>query len=113
MTLSWDTCPDGGTCPLLKHTCVSLRVGDERRVGAKRKTEPPKRQKQVATSKEDVTYFSICHLTTHVTCSAVSLDQLEPKKARGITLEKLAYGLQQIIVYHVHETTLIVLLGLC
>ena len=45
-----DTCPEGGTCPLLKHTCVSLRVGNEKRVGGKSKTEPPKRRKQVTTS---------------------------------------------------------------
>ena len=82
-----DTCPDGGTCPQLKHTCVSLRVGDERRVGGKRKTEPPERRKQVTTSKKDATYLSICsicHLTMHVTCVAVSLDQLEPKTAHEI-----------------------------
>ena len=90
MTLTLDTCPEGGTCPLLKHTCVSLRVGDEKRQGGKRKTKPQKRQKQVTTSKEDVTYLSICHMTMHVTCSAVSLDQLEPRKAHGITSEKLA-----------------------
>ena len=72
MTL--DTCPEGGTCPLLKHSCVSLRVGDEKRVGGKRQTEPPKY----------ATYLSICHLTMHVTCVAVSLDQLEPKKAHEI-----------------------------
>ena len=82
MTL--DTCPEGGTCPLLKHTCVSLRVGDEKRVGGTRKTEPPKRSKQVTTSKKDATYLNICHLTMHVTCVAVSLDQLEPKKAHEI-----------------------------
>ena len=88
MTL--DTCPEGGTCPLLKHTCVSLRVGDEKRVGGKRKTEPPKRRKQVTTSKEDATYLSICHVTMHVICIAVTLDQLEPKKAHEITSETLA-----------------------
>ena len=58
-------------------------------MGGKRKTEPPKRQKQVTTSKEDATYLSICRMTMHVTC-AVSLDQLEPKKAHEITSEKLA-----------------------
>ena len=81
---------DYGTCPVTKHTCVSLREGDEKRVGEKRKTEPPKRQKQVTTSKEDATYLSICRMTMQVTCNAVSLDQLEPKKAHEITSEKLA-----------------------
>ena len=51
MTKTLDTCPEGGTCPLLKHTCVSLRVGDEKPVGGKRKTEPPERRKQVTTFK--------------------------------------------------------------
>ena len=88
--MTFDTCPEGGTCPLLTHTCVSLRVGDEKRVGGKRKTEPPKRGKQVTTSKEDATYLNICHMTMHVTCMAVSLDQLEPKKAHEITSETLA-----------------------
>ena len=78
------SCPDGGTCPLLKHTCVSLRVGDGRRVGGKRKTEPAKSRKQMTTSKKDATYLRICHLTMLVTCIAVSLDQLEPKKAHDI-----------------------------
>ena len=32
--------------------------------------------------------LSICRLTMHVTCNAVSLDQLEPKKAHEITSEK-------------------------
>ena len=82
MTL--DTCLDGRTCPRLKHTCVSLRAGDERRVGRKRKTEPPERRKQVTTSRKDATYLSICHLTMHVTCVAVSLDQLEPNHAHEI-----------------------------
>ena len=84
MTLSLDTCPDGGTCPLLKHTCVSLRVGDERQVGGKRKTKPAKSRKQMTTSKKDATYLRICHLTMLVTCIAVSLDQLEPKEAHDI-----------------------------
>ena len=51
MTMTLDTCPEGGTCPRLKHTCVSLRMGDENRVGGKRTTEPPKRRNQVTTSK--------------------------------------------------------------
>ena len=42
----------------------------------------------MTTSKEDE--LSICRLTMHVTCNAVSLDQLEPKKAHEITAEKLA-----------------------
>ena len=62
----------------------------EVRVGGKRKTEPPKRRKQVTTSKEDATYLGICHMTIHVTCVAVSLDQLEPKKAHELTSETLA-----------------------
>ena len=81
--MALDTCPEGGTCPLLKHICVSLRVGDRKRVDGKRKTEPPRR-KQVTTSKRDATYSSICQMTMHVTCVAVSLDQLEPKKAHEI-----------------------------
>ena len=76
MTITLDTCPEGGTCPLLKHTCVSLRVGDERRVGGKRKTEPPKRRKQVTTSKnrmqltrayvtwQCMSLVLLCHLTS-------------------------------------------------
>ena len=52
---------------LLKHTCVSLREGDEKRVGGKRKTEPLKRQKPVTTSEEDATYLGICRMTMHVT----------------------------------------------
>ena len=60
-------------------------------------------------------------MTMRVTCGAVSLDQLEPKKEHENFWEgwqlflfeyKTHYGLKQIIVYHVHETTLIVLLGL-
>ena len=47
-------------------------------------------QKQVTTSEEDATYLSICRMTMHVTCNAVSLDQLEPKKAHETTSETLA-----------------------
>ena len=63
-----------GTCPRWKRLCVSLRVGDEeRRVGGKRKTKPPKRRKQVTTSKG-------CNLPeAYVTCIAASLDQPESK----------------------------------
>ena len=39
---------------------------------------------------EDETYLSICQMTIHVTCVAVSLDPLEPKKAHEIISEKLA-----------------------
>ena len=41
---------------LSEDTLVSIKRGgrrEEKRVGGKRKTEPPKRQKQVTTSKED------------------------------------------------------------
>ena len=57
----------------------------------------------------------------HVTCVAVSLDKLEPERAHGklshnmaavFVNTKIHFGLKQIIVYHVHETTLIALLGL-
>ena len=57
-----------------------------------------------------------------VTCSAVSLDQLEPKghvdknfhtnMAAVFVNTKTHFGPKQIKVYHVHETTLIALLGL-
>jgi len=51
----------------------------------------------------------------------MSLDKLEPERAHGKLSHNMAavfvntkthFGLKQIIVYHIHETTLIVLLGL-
>ena len=50
----------------------------------------------------------------HVTCVAMSLDKLEPERAHGKLSHNMAavfvntkthFGLKQIIVYHVHETT--------
>ena len=62
--------------------CI-VRAGDEeKRVGGKRKQSLQHRRKQVTKHPEDDAFHeSICHLTMHVTCSAVSLDQIGAKNA--------------------------------
>ena len=81
MTL--DTCPEGGTCPLLEtHLC--FLKGRRETSGWEKKNRASKEEETSDNIQEDETHLGICHLTMHVTCVAVSLDQLEPKKAHEI-----------------------------
>ena len=73
------------------------------------------------TTSEDENLLEHCAMTMHVTCVAMSLDKLEPERQHGnfcttwqlfLQTPKTHSGPKQIIVYHGHETTLIVLLGL-
>ena len=58
-----------------------LRVGDEKRQGVKKKNKASTEAETSDDIPKRKNLLSICHLTMRVTCSAVSLDQLEPKKA--------------------------------
>ena len=73
------------------------------------------------TTSEDENLLEHCSKTVHVTCVAMSLDKLEPERAHGKLSHNMAavfvntkthFGLKQIIVYHVHETTLHVWLNM-
>ena len=83
-----DTCPRTHLCRLEK--------GRETRREASGWEKKNKASKEAETSdniQERMNLLSIRHmtmLTMHVTCSAVSLDQLEPEKAHGKTSETLA-----------------------
>ena len=57
MTVTLDTCPEGSTGPLLKHTCVSLRVGDERRSGWEKKNRASKEEETSDNIQKDATYL--------------------------------------------------------
>ena len=105
-----------------RHTCVNEKgEGDEKRIEwAGKKNRASKEAETSDNIQRGWTYLA-CQITMHVTCNAVSLDQLEPKNAHENLWRtgscfclntKTHYGLKQIIVYHVYETTLIVLLGL-
>ena len=73
MTMTWDTCPEGGTCPLLKHTCVSLRVGDEKTSGWEKKNRASEEEETSDNIQTDATYLrhmspdNACHLYCCVT----------------------------------------------
>ena len=74
---------------LSEDTLVSIRKGegDERRsewVGKEKQSLQRGRNKWQHPRKD---LLSICHMTMRVICSAVSLDQLEPKKAHGKLLK--------------------------
>ena len=111
------------TCPKTHLRLEKGRGTRERASGWEKKNKASTEAETSDNIRKRMNLLSICQLTMHVTCIAVSLDQLEPKRAHE-TSERLAavfvcpktqYGPKQIIVtvyYHVHETTLIVLLGL-
>ena len=88
--LKMGKCPTD-TCPKT-HLC-RLEKGRETRGEARGWEKKNRASKEAETSdniQERMNLLSICHMTMHVTCSAVSLDQLEPKKAHGKTSETLA-----------------------
>ena len=100
---------------VLRHTCVFK--GRETRadewVGKKNKAS--RKQETSDNIQRMKTYVSIGPQTMRVTCAAVSLDKLE--KGHMDTLShnmaavfentKTLFGLKQIKVCHVHETTLV------
>ena len=96
--ISLDACPK-------THWCGLKGVGDEeKRVGGKRKQTLQHKKEQVTRHPEGWNIYmkSMCHLTMDVTCNAVSLDQLGAKMHMK-NFEP---------TWQVHETALIVLLGL-
>ena len=58
-----------------------FRVGDEKRQGGKKKNRASTEAETSDNIPKRMNLLSMCHMTMRVTCSAVSLDQLEPKKA--------------------------------
>ena len=91
-----------GTCPLLKHTCVSSRVGDKEKGGGWEKKNRASKEEETSDNIQEMQLTEgICYLTMHVTCIAVSLDQLEPKMHMRSTSEKLAavfVSIQKVII---------------
>ena len=65
------------------HLCF-LRGGRRETSGWEKKNRASKEEETSDNIQEDETYLSICQLTMHVTCVAVSLHQLEPKKTHKI-----------------------------
>ena len=56
-------------------------MGDEKRQGGKKKNRASTEAETSDNIPKRMNLLSMCHMTMRVTCSAVSLDQLEPKKA--------------------------------
>ena len=119
MTMTLGTCPERGTCPLLKHTCVSLRVVDEKNEWVGKEKQSFQRGGNKWQHPKDATYLrhmspdNACHLYCCVTWPAGAENAQEInfwKTGSCFCLStKTHYGPEQIIVYHVHETTLSVL----
>ena len=65
-TVTVDTCPEEGTCPLLKNTCVSLRVGEEKKSGWERKNRASKEGETSDNMQKDATYLK--HMSTDNAC---------------------------------------------
>ena len=76
-----------GTCPLLKHTCVSSRVGDEEKKEWMGKNKASKEEETSDNIQRMQLTQGTRRLTMHVTCIAVSLDQLDPKMHMRSTSE--------------------------
>ena len=79
-----------GTCPWWRHTCVSWFKGGRRETtGWEKKNKASKEAETSDNIQRAWTYLAYVtwQCMSLVTCSAVSLDQLEPKKAHGELLK--------------------------